>query len=118
MDAESIDECSRENDSDYNNCKEQALLFDEFLGTIRGLDVDGSWMRAYEAGKPYREFAESLAFFIGVWGRFGRGKWVDSVLRWLREHPGVDVPNNVEFIYPDLQDTLQESEGVDRNSRL
>ncbi len=88
---------------DSEDTREEAVLLKEYLDTMRGLDVDGSWGIAYEAGRPYREFAESLAFFIGAWGRFGRGKWVESVLRWLREHPGVAVPSDVELIYPDLQ---------------
>lgn len=88
---------------DSEDTREEAVLLKEYLDTMRGLDVDGSWSRVYVDGRPYREFAESLAFFVGAWGRFGRGKWVESVLRWLRDHPGVAVASDVELIYPDLQ---------------
>ncbi len=52
---------------------EEAILLKEFLTTMGSLDADGSWSRAYKAGRPYREFAVGCGFFIGVWGQFARG---------------------------------------------
>ena len=70
---------------------------------MRSLDTDGTWYRAYNAGKKYREFSVKLSNYIGSWGRFQFGKWVESTQRWMKEHPGVDPPSDVEILYPDLK---------------
>lgn len=84
---------------------EEVVLLDEFLTTIHSLDGDGSWSRAYETGKPYREFAVSCGFFMSAWGVFARGRWVESALRWLPKHPGKPTPGNLENKYPDIRDS-------------
>ncbi|KLO06342.1 hypothetical protein SCHPADRAFT_895524 [Schizopora paradoxa] len=90
--------------TDIVDNREEAILLKEFMDTMRGLDKDGTWYTAYNAGKPYREFTMKLTHFIGAWGRLGFGLWVESTLRWMREHPGDEVPSDVECIYPDLKE--------------
>lgn len=84
--------------------REEVILLNEFIDTMRSLDEDGTWYGAYNVGKPYREFTMKLSHFIGAWGRLGFGLWVESTLRWMKEHPGAEVPSDVECLYPDLSE--------------
>jgi len=88
--------------------REEAILLKEFLTTISNLDADGTWNRAYKAGDTYRSFGVSCRFFISHWGRYARGRWVESALRWLKKHPGEDVPGNITFRYPDVRDAWKD----------
>jgi len=97
------DEYVVEGDGQTVDPGDQGRLREELLDSMRALDKDGSWQRAYEAGRPYREFANHLDGFIGLWGRAWTDRWVDCVFRWLREHPGVGAPSDVEELYPEIQ---------------
>ncbi|KLO05168.1 hypothetical protein SCHPADRAFT_812639, partial [Schizopora paradoxa] len=77
----------RDEDTDLIAYFSKAILQKEFLMVMSDLDSDGSWNRAYEMGEPYREFAESVRYFLTFWGRHARGRWVESALRWLKKHP-------------------------------
>ncbi|KLO10052.1 hypothetical protein SCHPADRAFT_907227 [Schizopora paradoxa] len=91
----------REDAKPSEHAIETAILHEEFMQAIRSSNADGTLIKAYQAGRPYREFAVELKYNISVW--HGWEYWVDSMLRWTREHPGVPAPSDVDDIYPDLQ---------------
>ncbi|KAI5992533.1 kinase-like domain-containing protein [Pisolithus albus] len=57
------------------------------------------WSTLYEHGKLYRHFRLRLTLVVRPWAADYMEKWVDERLAWAKLHPGVPMPDEVEYYY-------------------
>ncbi|KAJ7652127.1 hypothetical protein DFH06DRAFT_1331335 [Mycena polygramma] len=70
------------------SAEEKALLRYLFMQQIEAGDPTGEWVRAYEKGRPFREFTSRLTFHVAVWADSDMEEWVQERLDWAESNPG------------------------------
>ncbi len=65
------------------------VLRECFLTRMRHLHEE--WRMLSEHGKPFRLLSDRLQFEVGVWASKDMEIWVDNMLAWAKDHPGVGL---------------------------
>ncbi len=62
---------------------------EHFLKKVQHLNEE--WGMLHERGKPFRMLCDRLNFDVNVWATSDMEAWVDKMLAWAKEHPGVGL---------------------------
>lgn len=74
--------------------EDQRALWSAFHTTIDQHDsvlTGGEWRKAYELGKPFRDFADRLGLDVPFWDE-EMEDWLRKRLEWSKNNPGVGMP--------------------------